>query len=189
MVSGLFPLDYSPLPYIFTWPICSHASQISPQSLPLQRAFSDHAISTERSLSRHSPSHCPHSPLTTFIYLIHLCVRYLIQWKWNHPLFFSFPRSDALSACHLYLQNVFRKWPLMFISTVIMLPSYQHHCFRLLKYLSSWRTCFCIYSHIFNFFSWSHNDLFKKLKSHSSCTYLKSFSGFPNSEEDSNSLP
>lgn len=187
MVSGLFPLDYSPLPHIFTWSTHSHASDLFSnitfaKSLPwpcyLHRKRSFPLLPTT---SSHSTYH---------FYLSHSFVQYLIKWKWNHPLFLSFPHSDThLSASHLCLQNVFRKWTLTLISTVITPSSYQHHYFRPLQYISNWRTYFYIHPHIFNFFHDNHNYLFKKLKSHSSCTYLKFSSGFPNSEGDSNSLP
>lgn len=162
--------------------------QVSSWTLPSKRAFHDHAISTERGLSHYS---LPHHliALTTFIYLIRLSS---IWSNENGIILYSSPfltLTPNLSASHLCLQNVFRKWTLTFISTVITPSSYQHHYFRPLQYISNWRTYFYIHPHILNFFHDSHNDLFKKLKSYSSCTYLKFSSGFPNSEGDSNSLP
>lgn len=73
----------------------------------------------------------------------------------------------------------------MFISAVITLSSNQHHYFSLLLIGEP----VCTLSLYIQFFHDSHHGRFKKHKSHSSYTYLKFSSGFPNSEGDFNSLP
>lgn len=82
MVSGLFPLDYSPLPHNFTWPTHSHASylclNITFTFLHMEGTFHDRAIPIERSLSRYSLSHHSHS--TYHFYLSHSFFCPVFDW-------------------------------------------------------------------------------------------------------------